>query len=148
MVVDVEATLAFLSVIVFERFVDHAGPLPGEGPKVLQLENYPVKTAEIHLSIAHPQSAMSGSIELIDVPNYPLPVIDVPVNGGRGLRAISVPCEDIEDTYAAVQSSEWSAQICHPLTERRLPGVLGTRCFAVTAPDGGRIDLYQLPQRG
>jgi len=148
MVVDVEATLAFLSVIGFERFVDHAGPLPGEGPKVLQLENYPVKTAEIHLSIAHPQSAMSGSIELIDVPNYPLPVIDVPVNGGRGLRAISVPCEDIEDTYAAVQSSEWSAQICHPLTERRLPGVLGTRCFAVTAPDGGRIDLYQLPQRG
>ena len=35
MVSNVETTLAFLKVLGFERFIDHAGPLPGEGPRVL-----------------------------------------------------------------------------------------------------------------
>ena len=34
---------------------------------------------------------MSGSIELIDVPQHPLPVLDVPASGGRGIRALCIP---------------------------------------------------------
>jgi hypothetical protein len=128
----------------FERFIDHAGPLPGEGPRVLQLEQYPVETAGIHLSIAHPEEAMSGSIELIDVPEHPLPCLSVPSTGGRGLRALAIPCNDVAETYAAVNDSEWSTQVCQPLGKRNLPGLLGGQCFAVTAPDGGRLDLYQI----
>jgi hypothetical protein len=146
MVSNVEATLAFLKVLGFERFIDHAGPLPGEGPRVLQLEQYPVETAGIHLSIAHPEAAMSGSIELIDVPEHPLPCLEVPNTGGRGLRALAIPCNDVADTFAAINDSRWSGQVCQPLAERDLPGLLGGQCFAVTAPDGGRLDLYQITQ--
>jgi hypothetical protein len=146
MVSNVEAALAFLKVLGFERFIDHAGPLPGEGPRVLQLEQYPVETAGIHLSIAHPEEAMSGSIELIDVPEHPLPCLSVPSTGGRGLRALAIPCNDVAETYAAVNDSEWSTQVCQPLGKRNLPGLLGGQCFAVTAPDGGRLDLYQITQ--
>ncbi len=146
MVSNVETTLAFLKVLGFERFIDHAGPLPGEGPRVLQLEHHPAETAGIHLSIAHPEATMSGSIELIDVPEHPLSCLSVPSTGGRGLRALAIPCHDVAETFAAVSDSEWSAQICQPLTERDLPGLLGGECFSVTAPDGGRLDLYQLTQ--
>ena len=146
MVSNVEVTLAFLKVLGFERFIDHAGPLPGEGPRVLQLEQYPPDTAGIHLSIAHPEAAMSGSIELIDVPEHPLPCLQVPSTGGRGLRALAIPCSDVAETYAAVNDSEWSTQICKPLARRDLPGLLGGECFSVTAPDGGRLDLYQITQ--
>jgi hypothetical protein len=110
----------------------------------LQLEQYPVETAGIHLSIAHPEAAMSGSIELIDVPEHPLPCLSVPSTGGRGLRALAIPCNDVAETYAAVNDSEWSTQVCQPLGKRNLPGLLGGQCFAVTAPDGGRLDLYQI----
>jgi hypothetical protein len=146
MVSNVEATLAFLKVLGFERFIDHAGPLPGEGPRVLQLEQYPVETAGIHLSIAHPEAAMSGSIELIDVPEHKLPCLPVPSTGGRGLRALAIPCNDVAETFAAINDSRWSGQVCQPLAERDLPGLLGGQCFAVTAPDGGRLDLYQITQ--
>ena len=146
MVSNVETTLAFLKVLGFERFIDHAGPLPGEGPRVLQLEQHPADTAGIRLSIAHPEAAMSGSIELIDVPEHPLPCLSVPSTGGRGLRALAIPCLDVAETFAAVNDSEWSAQVCQPLAKRNLPGLLGGECFAVTAPDGGRLDLYQLTQ--
>jgi hypothetical protein len=146
MVSNVEATLAFLKVLGFERFIDHAGPLPGEGPRVLQLEQYPVETAGIHLSIAHPEAAMSGSIELIDVPEHPLPCLPVPSMGGRGLRALAIPCNDVAETFAAINDSRWSGQLCQPLAERDLPGLLGGQCFAVTAPDGGRLDFYQITQ--
>ena len=144
MVRDVEQTLAFLSMLGFERFVDHAGPLPGDGPKVLQLEQHPVDTAGIHLSIAHPQAIMSGSIELIDVPLHPLPLLEVPAAGGRGLRSLGISCTDVTETFAAIQNSQWAAQICQPLAERELPGLMSGLCFAVTCPDGGRLDLYQL----
>ena len=146
MVSNVEATLAFLKVLGFERFIDHAGPLPGEGPRVLQLEQYPVETAGIHLSIAHPEAAMSGSIELIDVPEHSLPCLQVPRTGGRGLRALAIPCNDVAETFAAINDSRWSGQVCQPLAERDLPGLLGGQGFAVTAPDGGRLDLYQITQ--
>ena len=146
MVSNVETTLAFLKVLGFERFIDHAGPLPGEGPRVLQLEQHPVDTAGIHLSIAHPEAAMSGSIELIDVPEHPLPCLSVPSTGGRGLRALAIPCQDVAETFAAVNDSEWSAQVCQPLAKRNLPRLLSGECFAVTGPDGGRLDLYQLTQ--
>ena len=89
---------------------------------------------------------MSGSIELIDVPEHTLPCLEVPNTGGRGLRAIAIPCEDVAETFAAINDSEWSAQLCQPLAERDLPGPLGGQCFAVTAPDGGRLDLYQITQ--
>ena len=119
---------------------------PGEGPRVLQLEQHPADTAGIHLSIAHPEATMSGSIELIDVPEHTLPCLPVPSTGGRGLRALAIPCKDVAETFAAFKDSEWSAQVCQPLAERDLPGLLSGECFAVTAPDGGRLDLYQLTQ--
>ena len=39
--------------------------------------------------------------------------------------------------------SEWSSRIIHPLAQRALPGVLSTLSFAIAAPDGGRLDVYQ-----
>ena len=143
MVRNVEQTLAFLKLLGFERFIDHEGPLPGDGPRVLQLEQHPVDTAAIHLSIAHPKAAMSGSIELIDVPHHPLPAIEVAATGGRGLRSLGVPCADVKQTFAVIEESEWAGQICQPLADRQLPGLLSGLCFAVTCPDGGRLDLYQ-----
>ena len=89
---------------------------------------------------------MSGSIELIDVPEHPLPCLPIPSKGGRGLRALAIPCRDVAETFAAVNGSEWSAQVCQPLANRNLPGLLSGECFAVTGPDGGRLDLYQLTQ--
>ena len=89
---------------------------------------------------------MSGSIELIDVPEKPLPCLPVPSTGGRGLRALAIPCNDVSETFAAINDSGWSGQVCQPLAERDLPGLLGGQCFAVTAPDGGRLDLYQITQ--
>ena len=146
MVSDVEQTLAFLELAGFKRFIDHTGPLPGEGPKVLQLEHHPPGSAGIHLSIAHPQAAMSGSIELIDVPQHALqPLPSVPM-GGRGLRALCIPIDDIEQCYRRWKSSEWSGQIHQQLAHRDLPGVLNTLSFSVIAPDGGRLDLYQCPE--
>ena len=143
MVRDVEQTLAFLQLLGFERFVHHAGPLPGDGPKVLQLEHHPAESSNIHLSIAHPEATMSGSIELIDVPQHPLPVLEVPPVGGRGLRAICIPCDDVEATFREIDNSEWAANVCQPLRNRQLPGRLGGQSLSVTAPDGGRLDLYQ-----
>ncbi|MDG2461807.1 MAG: hypothetical protein P8M73_13080 [Luminiphilus sp.] len=143
MVSSVEGTLAFLELAGFQRFIDHLGPLPGEGPKVLQLEDHPPDTAGIHLSIAHPQASMSGSIELINVPQHPLPPLQVPTTGGRGLRSLCIPIGSIEDCYARWLSSPWSGQVLNQLAHRDLPGVLGTHGFSVIAPDGGRLDLYQ-----
>ena len=143
MVRDVEQTLAFLQLLGFERFIHHAGPLPGDGPKVLQLEAHPVESSSIHLSIAHPRAVMSGSIELIDVPQHPLPLLDVPVSGGRGIRALCIPCDDIDAAFTAIDTSEWAANVCQPLQDRQLPGCLDGHSFSVMAPDGGRLDLYQ-----
>ena len=49
MVRDVESTLAFLKLLGFERFIHHAGPLPGDGSRVLQLEEHPLESASIHI---------------------------------------------------------------------------------------------------
>ena len=65
---------------------------------------------------------MSGSIELIDVPQHPLPVLEVPPVGGRGLRAICIPCDDVEATFREIDNSEWAANVCQPLRNRQLPG--------------------------
>jgi len=143
MVTSVEHTLAFLRLFGFEQFVDHRGPLPGEGAKVLQLEDKPVETAHVRLSIAHPDAAMDGSIELIDVPAHPLPPIDVPARGGRGLRALCIPSENAAIAYEQFMASEWSDKLIHPLAHRQLPGPLNTTTFSVAAPDGGRLDFYQ-----
>ena len=146
MVSNVDQTLAFLELAGFKRFIDHAGPLPGDGPKVLQLEHHPPDSAGIHLSIAHPQAAMSGSIELIDVPQHTLQPLQTAPMGGRGLRALCIPIDDIEQCYRRWESSEWSGHIHRQLAHRHLPGVLNTLSFSVIAPDGGRLDLYQCPE--
>jgi hypothetical protein len=143
MVTSVERSLAFLQLFGFEQFVDHRGPLPGEGARVLQLEDQPVETAHVRLSIAHPSAAMDGSIELIDVPAHPLPPIDVPALGGRGLRALCIPLENAARSYERLMGSEWSDKLIHPLAHRQLPGSLNTTTFSVAAPDGGRLDFYQ-----
>jgi hypothetical protein len=145
MVTSVERTLAFLQLFDFEQFVDHRGPLPGEGARVLQLEDQPEETARVRLSIAHPEGAMDGSIELIDVPAHPLPSIDVAKLGGRGLRALCIPMEDVEQCYERFMNSDWSDRLIHPLSHRQLPGQLNTDIFSVAAPDGGRLDFYQCP---
>jgi hypothetical protein len=145
MVTSVERTLAFLQLFDFEQFVDHRGPLPGEGARVLQLEDQPVETAHVRLSIAHPDAAMDGSIELIDVPAHPLPPIDVPAQGGRGLRALCIPLENAARGYEQFMASEWSDTLIHPLAHRQLPGPLNTITFSVLAPEGGRLDFYQCP---
>ena len=111
----------------------------------MQLEQHPADTAGIHLSIAHPEAAMSGSIELIDVPEHPC-------LASRYRARVAAACAHSPSPagcggdFAAVNDSEWSAQVCQPLAKRNLPGLLGGECFAVTAPDGGRLDLYQLTQ--
>lgn len=143
MVTSVERTLAFLQLFGFTQFVDHRGPLPGDGAKVLQLEDQPSETAHVRLSIAHPDAVMDGSIELIDVPGHPLPPTDVAALGGRGLRALCIPLDDLKEVYERFLQSEWSDRLIHPLSHRDLPGALNADSFSVSAPDGGRLDFYQ-----
>jgi hypothetical protein len=145
MVTSVERTLAFLQLFGFDQFVDHRGPLPGDGAKVLQLEDQPVETANVRLSIAHPDAVMDGSIELIDVPAHALPPVEVASSGGRGLRALCIPLHDVTDSYDRFMRSEWSEGLIHPLSQRDLPGRLNADSFSVFAPDGGRLDFYQCP---
>ena len=145
MVTSVEQTLAFLQLFGFDQFVDHRGPLPGDGAKVLQLEDHPVETANVRLSIAHPDAVMDGSIELIDVPAHALPPIEVAAVGGRGLRALCIPLHDVSDSYDRFMRSKWSEGLIHPLSQRDLPGCLSADSFSVFAPDGGRLDFYQCP---
>lgn len=143
MVRSVDQTTAFLNYLGFERFIHHQGPLPGEGPKVLQLEQRPADTGDIHLAILHPAACMEGSLELVEVPDSPLERLIVPPCGGRGLRSLCVPTDDIEVCYEGFMASDWASRIIHPLAHRGLPGVLSTLSFAIAAPDGGRFDVYQ-----
>ena len=50
---------------------------------------------------------------------------------------------NIEACYEGLLASQWSDQIIHPLALRALPSVLSTLSFAIAAPDGGRLDVYQ-----
>ncbi len=143
MVRSVDQTVAFLKNLYFKRFIQHQGPLPGAGPKVLQLEHHPVDTDDIHLAILHPEARMEGSLELVEVLYHPLPPLSIPPCGGRGLRSLCFPIDDIEACYERLMASEWAKQISHPLAQRALPGVLSTLSFSIAAPDGGRLDVYQ-----
>ena len=143
MVRNVDQTIAFFNYLGFERFIHHQGPLPGAGPKVLQLEHHPENTGDVHLAILHPEGRMEGSLELVEVLHHPLPQLNVPPGGGRGLRSLCLPIDDVESCYRGLVESEWSSRIIHPLAQRALPGVLSTLSFAIAAPDGGRLDVYQ-----
>ena len=142
MVRNVDQTVAFLKHLNFERFIQHHGPLPGAGPKVLQLERRPADTGDIELAILHPEACMEGSLELVEVLHHPIERLMVPSDGGRGLRSLCLQVDDIEACYEGLLASQWSDQIIHPLALRALPGVLSTLSFAIAAPDGGRLDVY------
>ena len=143
MVRRVDQTVTFLKHLGFERFIQHHGPLPGEGPKVLQLEGHSADTGDIELAVLHPTGAMDGSLELVEVLHHPTQRLTVPPGGGRGLRSLCLPVDDIEACYEGLLASQWSSQIIHSLAPRALPGVLSTISFAIAAPDGGRLDVYQ-----
>ena len=105
MVRDVESTLAFLKLLGFERFIHHAGPLPGDGSRVLQLEEHPLESASIHLSIAHPEAVMSGSIELIECRSTRC-LFGRPREWWSGYQGALHTRDDIDATLTAIDNSE------------------------------------------
>ena len=143
MVTSAEDTARFLAALGFRVFIDHLGPLPGEGANVLQLEHVPEEEGAIRLLILHPDAAMDGSIELIETLQTAQLPIDPPTAPARGLTALAIPHANIEALFARLLASEWFDQIEQPLAERALWGREAVPSFSVRAPDGGRLDLYQ-----
>lgn len=143
MVTSCENTSRFLAALGFQVFIDHLGPLPGEGANVLQLEHIPEEQGGIRLLLLHPDAIMDGSIELIETLQTTQPPIDPPAAGARGLTALGIPHPEVEVLFASLSASEWVDQIEQPLAERALWGREAVPSFSLRAPDGGRLDLYQ-----
>ena len=139
---DHDRSLAFLQVLGFEPFVDFTGPLPGEGPRVLNLQQHSDEQGHIRLTISHPEALMQGSIEMISTPHQQRSTLS-PLNGGlRGLTALRIPCADLEGVYAGLLASTWLDHLHKPLARRDL-GDTEQLCFSVLSPEGARLDLFQ-----
>ena len=139
---DHDRTLEFLEVLGFNTFVDFSGPLPGEGARVLNLEDYSDEEGHIRLTISHPDGLMQGSIEVISTPHQQRSTL-TPINGGRrGLSDLRLPCANIQATFSTLVDSPWVDAVHKPLKKRDLGGNDGW-CFAVLTPDGARLDVYE-----
>lgn len=138
---DHDRTLAFLECLGFETFVDFTGALPGEGPRVLNLQDQTDERGHVRLTISHPEALMQGSIEMISTPHQQRPTLN-PLNGGRrGLSALRIPCKDLAAVHSAVSESSWRDAVYKPLLRRDL-GDGDQWCFSVLTPEGARLDLY------
>lgn len=140
-VTDIKASSDFFSALGFNTFVDYQGNMPGEGPRVLGLQDTPVKEAEICLTISHPSGLMNGSIELISTPNQtvePLPERSF----GRGIHRLRIPVDNLEGLIQDLVSLYGPEVVVKSAQQRT---ILGEKelCSTVRTPDGARIDLYQ-----
>jgi len=141
---DINRSASFYDQIGFSQFVDFRGPMPGEGGKVLELQNYPESQSEVCLAIAHPEQKMEGSIELISTPNIVMPATE-PTDFGRGLLALRIPSYDIEALYNLVHNADPTIKIIAQLNTRKIGGRIEAG-FSVISPDNARLDFYQLKQ--
>lgn len=140
-VTDIRATSAFFEALGFRKFIDFQGNMPGEGPRVLGLQETPVHEAEICLTISHPEQMMDGSIELISTPNQtvdPLPERAY----GRGIHRLRIPTQNLETLYQNLVATYGPEVIVKPL-DWRLILEHPERCCTVRTPDGAKLDLYQ-----
>jgi catechol 2,3-dioxygenase-like lactoylglutathione lyase family enzyme len=141
MVQDIERSTAFYEEIGFGKFVDFRGNMPGEGARVLDLQDCSPEESEVCLTISHPEQKMEGSIELISVPNIQRRSIDRR-EFGRGLLALRIPSADIQALYDKITSSPREIPFAAALQERTIAG-RRQACFAVLSPDGARLDFYE-----
>jgi len=139
---DHDRTLAFLSVLGFGTFIDFTGPLPGEGPRVLNLQDQPDEVGHIRLTISHPEALMQGSIEVITTPNIDRPTLRPAHPHQRGLTALRIPCDDVRRLVDRLTESPWADALVKPLMVRDL-GFGAQECCSVLTPDGARLDLFQ-----
>jgi catechol 2,3-dioxygenase-like lactoylglutathione lyase family enzyme len=140
-VTDIQTSSAFFSALGFNKFVDYQGNMPGEGPRVLGLQDTPAREAEICLTISHPNALMDGSIELISTPNQT--VERLPERAfGRGIHRLRIPVDNLEDLIQNL-ASHYGPDVVVKSAQPR--SILGCEelCCAVRTPDGARIDLYQ-----
>ena len=141
----IDDAIDFLEVLGFSLFIDFAGPMPGEGPRVLGLEQYPQELGDIRLTVSHPDGVMEGSIELIATPKLPRESIARAAQAARGLHALRIPCVDIQARYQDIADSRWSANIHKPLAERDF-GQGSQLCAAFLTPEGARLELFEAPK--
>jgi hypothetical protein len=141
MVQDIERSTAFYEEIGFEKFVDFRGNMPGEGARVLDLQDCSPEESEVCLTISHPEQKMEGSIELISVPNIERRSLDRH-EFGRGLLALRIPTTHIQTLYDKITSSPLDIPIVATLQDRTIAG-RRQACFAVLSPDGARLDFYE-----
>jgi hypothetical protein len=141
LVLDHDESLACLEALGFIKFAEFTGPLPGEGPKVLDLLDRPGDEGDIRLTISQPAGVLDGAIELISTPNIPVTPILENGQGKRGLAALRIPCDDIESRYNKLASGDWSHIINKPLANRSIDGA-DQLCYAVVTPGGARLDFF------
>ena len=113
MVRSVDQTVAFLKHLGFERFIQHHGPLPGAGPKVLQLERRPADTGDIELAILHPAACYGGLSRVVEVLHHPIERLMVPPVVGEAYDLSVCQYDDIEACYEGLLASQWVSQIIH-----------------------------------
>jgi catechol 2,3-dioxygenase-like lactoylglutathione lyase family enzyme len=138
---DIERSTAFYEEIGFRKFVDFRGNLPGEGARVLDLQDFSAEESRLCLTISHPAQKMEGSIELISVPNIQRRSLTKRAFG-RGLVALRIPTANAQALYDKVTNSSLDIPIAATLKERTIAGRT-QRCFAVLSPDGARLDLFE-----
>ena len=141
LVLDHDESLACLEALGFAQFAEFNGPLPGEGPRVLDLLGRPENEGDVRLTISQPAGVLDGAIELISTPNVTVTPILENGHGKRGLAALRIPCDDIEARYNKLCAGEWSHIICKPLASRTVGGQ-DQLCYAVVTPGGARLDFF------
>jgi hypothetical protein len=141
-VTNIEESCRFFAVIGFQKFVDFQGNMPGEGPRVLGLQDTSAHEAEICLTISHPENIMDGSIELISTPNQSLSALPERLFG-RGIHRLRIPLPDLSAVTQSLVEIYGSDVILKWPKQR---SILGRQefCCTVRTPDGARIDLYQV----
>ena len=139
---DLDAALAFYTdVLGFETYLEHEGPSPPPGANVLGLDAETAQRVVRRVRIVHPEAENDGSVELIEFVDWPGADHSArAVAPHRGLLALRFPCADVAALAARLAESG------HPPAVAPME-VGGALALAVRAPDGARLEFFEVGSR-
>ncbi|WP_291076175.1 VOC family protein [Hyphomonas sp.] len=141
---DMDTARAFFQgVLGMQTYLEHVGASEVPGPNVLGLPHEAAAEIDRIVYILHPQGVNEGSVELLafdgasgrDLSGHAKPA-------NIGLSVLRYPVADLEATMRAISERGGKFE-ADPVTLDMAP-YGRVRSVAMVAPDGGRLEIYQV----
>lgn len=144
MVRDMDASREFFQgVLGMSAYLEHNGVSKVAGPNVLGLPFEAATQVPRDVYILHPQGINDGSIELVEfegASGSDLSAKALPYN--YGLSVSRWPVEDLEVTMAAI--TQRGGEFLTDMETLSLVGIGEVKIVSLAAPDGGRLEIYEI----